>query len=318
MGLSKLRRLQQAVTATPLPPADPSPDWLESFEHYLRSECHLAGNTVAAYGRDLKRFLEWLQGRSPVDLSISQLTDFMGHLKRIGLAPASSARCVVSVRMFYKYLQLEGRIQDSPAELLVTQRQWQRVPKVLTPSQVDAFLAAPTRYDALGIRDRAILELLYATGCRVSEVSHMLLANVHLEQRICLAEGKGSKQRLVPLGERAVAAIDDYLRTQRPELVGNRPPAEAPWLLVSRTGRLLRREAIWELVKRYAVRAGVSTAISPHTLRHSFATHLLAGGADLRQIQELLGHASIQTTQIYTQVDHSQLKRVHQKFHPRA
>jgi integrase/recombinase XerD len=318
MGLSKLRRLQQGATAAPLPPADPTPDWHGSFQHYLRSECHLAANTVAAYGRDLRRFLDWLDGRSPVDLSIAQLTDFLAYLKRIGLAPTSSARCVVSVRMFYKYLQLEGRIQDSPAELLVTQRQWQRVPKVLTPTQVDAFLAAPARYDALGVRDRAILELLYATGCRVSEVSHMLLANVHLEQRICLAEGKGSKQRLVPLGDRAVRAIRDYLHTQRPQLVGHRSATESPWLLVSRTGRALRREAIWELVKRYALRAGVNAAISPHTLRHSFATHLLAGGADLRQIQELLGHASIQTTQIYTQVDHSKLKRVHQKFHPRA
>jgi integrase/recombinase XerD len=183
---------------------------------------------------------------------------------------------------------------------------------------IDRFLTAPQKYDPLWIRDRAILELLYATGCRVSEVSDMLLANVFLDQGYCLADGKGSKQRMVPLGQRAIEAVREYLDSSRIPLIEHRDSKQTPWLIVSRSGQRLRREAIWELVKRYALRVGIDPETSPHTLRHSFATHLLAGGADLRLIQEMLGHASIETTQIYTQVENSKLKKVHQKFHPRG
>jgi integrase/recombinase XerD len=183
---------------------------------------------------------------------------------------------------------------------------------------IDRFLTAPQKYDPLWLRDRAILELLYATGCRVSEVSDMLLSNVFLDQGYCLAEGKGSKQRMVPLGQRAVETIREYLSSSRVKLIENRDPKQTPWLILSRSGLRLRREAIWELVKRYALRVGIDPETSPHTLRHSFATHLLAGGADLRLIQEMLGHASIETTQIYTQVENSKLKKVHKQFHPRG
>jgi len=186
----------------------------------------------------------------------------------------------------------------------------------MSPAVVDRLLAAPQPYDAFWRRDRALLELLYATGCRASEISNLKLADLHLSQRYCLAHGKGSKDRLTPLGSAAAGAIREYLATERPKLAKDR--GDPPWLLLSRGGKRLRREAIWELVKRYARRIGANPDVSPHTLRHSFATHLLAGGADLRQVQELLGHASIATTQIYTHVDQTRLKRVHRQFHPRA
>jgi len=319
MAPSKLQRLRQQGRSSPIaPPPGKSTDWHQKFTDYLRSECHLAENTVAAYGRDLKRLLLWLGGRSLNQLKLVDLSDFVASLQQERLAARSISRIVVATRMFFKYLQLEGVIRDNPTELLAAQKMWQRIPKVLTPAAVDRFLTAPKRYDLQGIRDRAILELLYATGCRVSEVSHLLLANVHLAEGYCQVEGKGSKQRVVPIGMQARAAITEYLQQVRPRLVGSRDPQQVPWLLLSRSGRRLRREAIWELVKRYALRAQVDPEISPHTMRHSFATHLLAGGADLRQIQEMLGHASIQTTQIYTQVETSRLKRVHNQFHPRA
>lgn len=317
--VSRLKRHKQnGNSVRSQQPPTSTANWHERFADYLKSECHLAENTVLAYGRDIRRFLSWLGPRSLNKTCLSNLSDFVAHLQEDGLAASSISRVIVSTRMFFKYLQLEGIVKDNPSELLATQKTWERIPKAITTSAVDRFLAAPRKFDTFWQRDRALLELLYATGCRVSEVSHLLLANVHLDEGYCLVEGKGSKQRMVPVGARAAATIRLYLSEQRQDLVGSRPPEHSPWLLLSRTGKRLRREAIWELVKRYALRADIDPDVSPHTLRHSFATHLLAGGADLRQIQELLGHASIQTTQIYTQVDSSRLKRIHQKFHPRA
>jgi len=291
--------------------------WVASCLTYLQTECHLAANSLTAYKRDLARFCEWLGGRFIPKLSVRDLSDYMGWLQAKQLAPASIARHIVALKIFYRYLQLEGIVLDNPAELLGTQKTWQRVPEVLSPGMVEKLLAAPQPRDPFWRRDRAMLELLYATGCRASEVSNLKMPDLHLADRYCLAHGKGSKDRLTPLGDVAVAAINEYLRHERPKLAdaAKSPP---PWLLLSRSGRRLRREAIWELVKRYALRSGINPDIGPHTLRHSFATHVLAGGADLRQVQELLGHASIATTQIYTHVEQSRLKRVHRQFHPRA
>jgi integrase/recombinase XerD len=182
---------------------------------------------------------------------------------------------------------------------------------------VSQFLTAPNKYDVFWRRDRAILELLYATGCRASELSYLRTIDIHLDDGYCRCRGKGDKERMVPLGTIGADAVRTYLETDRPQLAA-RAPAPPEWLILSRRGRKLRREAIWELVKKYALRAGIPADVSPHTMRHSFATHLLAGGADLRQVQEMLGHASIATTQIYTHVDQSRLKRVHRKYHPRA
>ena len=290
--------------------------WITACLDYLRTECHLAVNTIAAYRRDLRRFDEWLGGRFAAKLTVRDLADYMGWLQTQKLAPPSIARHMVAVKLFFRYLQLEGIVRDNPAELLGTQKTWQKVPEVMSPAVVDRLLSAPQPYDAFWRRDRALLELLYATGCRASEVSNLTLADLHLGERYCLAHGKGSKDRITPLGSAAVTAIREYQSTERPKLAKGRK--DAPWVLLSRGGKRLRREAIWMLVKRYVRRIGASGDISPHTLRHSFATHLLAGGADLRQVQELLGHASIATTQIYTHVDQSRLKRVHRQFHPRA
>ena len=291
--------------------------WGAAYIDYLRSECHLADNTVLAYGRDMRRFTAWLGTRQIARLTVSELSDFVGSLAAQKLAPASIARHIVAIKMFFRYLQLEGVLLDNKVELLGSQKLWQRVPEVLSPKLVDTFLHAPARGELYHFRDRAMLEMLYATGCRASEISNLRIRDVHLMERFCKCHGKGSKQRMAPLGDPAVAAVSDYLQRQRPQLAALRP-AETDWLFLSRGGRRMRREAIWELVKKYALIAGVSVSISPHTMRHSFATHLLAGGADLRQVQEMLGHASIATTQIYTHVDQSRLKQIHQKFHPRA
>jgi integrase/recombinase XerD len=317
MAKSKLRQLRLGQSET-VQPVETMTGWRDRFLVYLRTECHLAANSISAYGRDLEHLSTWLGRRSPTQLKVQELTDYMSWLKEQGLAPSSISRHIVSLRMFFKFLQLESAIVDNPAELLTTPKMWRRVPFVLSVAQIDRFLEAPQPGDPLWIRDRAILELMYATGCRVSEVCDMLLANVHLSERYCLAEGKGSKQRMVPLGERAIKVIRDYLQEERPHLAKRLGDNEAPWLILSRTGQRLRREAVWELVKRYVKRVGISDEATPHTLRHSFATHLLSGGADLRLIQEMLGHASIQTTQIYTQVDSGKLKNVHQRFHPRG
>jgi integrase/recombinase XerD len=290
--------------------------WVSACLDYLRTECHLAVNTIAAYRRDLRRFCEWLGGRFPAKLTVRDLADYMAWLQTQKLAPPSIARHMVAVKLFFRYLQLEGIVRDNPAELLGTQKTWQRVPEVMSAAVVGSLLVAPQPYDAYWRRDRALLELLYATGCRASEVSNLTLSDLHLAERYCLAHGKGSKDRIIPLGDPAIAALKDYLATERPPLAKGK--SEPPWVLLSRGGKRLRREAIWELVKRYVRRCGANPDVSPHTLRHSFATHLLAGGADLRQVQELLGHSSIATTQIYTHVDQSRLKRVHQQFHPRA
>lgn len=298
---------------------DAAERWSAAFVDYLRSECHLAENTVLAYQRDIRRFHQWLgkAANSITKLHIRDLSDFVAWLHQQKLAPATIARHIVALRMFFRYLQLEGILHENLAELLGSQKLWERVPEVLSPQMVARFLESPQTYDAFWRRDRAMLELLYATGCRASELSDLNTQDVHLSEGFCMCRGKGNKERLTPLGRAAREAVQDYLENERPRLAAaaTRPPE---WLLLSRRGRRLRREAIWELVKKYSARIGAPPSISPHTLRHSFATHLLAGGADLRQVQEMLGHASIQTTQLYTHVDQSRLKKVHRRFHPRA
>jgi len=290
---------------------------LDAFVSYAAGECHLAENTVAAYRRDLVHFFLWLERRNLVDLSIRDLSDYVAWLHARKLAPASIARHIVSLKVFFRYLQLEGVLTDNRAELLGSQKLWERVPKILSIEQIDQLFAAPVRTDPHWRRDRALLELLYATGCRASEISNLRLCDLHLDESYCICRGKGDKERLVPLNGQAVETVRAYLEHERPAL-DSRNSSHAAWVLLSHRGRRLRRERIWELLKRYAVRVGVPRAVSPHTMRHSFATHLLAGGADLRQVQEMLGHASIATTQIYTHVDPSRLKAIHKKFHPRG
>jgi integrase/recombinase XerD len=294
-------------------------DDLTAFRHYLQSERGMAANTVLAYGRDLDHFSTWFSDGGLKDYlrpSIRELSQYLSFLRERGLAPASIGRNLVALKMFYRFLRIEERTSESTVELLSSPALWERIPQVLSPESVEKLLAAPQPEERFYLRDRAILETLYATGSRASEVVGLKLADLHLDSGFCKCTGKGSKQRVVPLGKPAVAAIRSYLEGLRPELTAAAP--DAPWVFVSRGGRALTREMLWVLVKKYVRRAGLNGKASPHTLRHSFATHLLAGGADLRTVQELLGHANIRTTQQYTHVDRDRLRAIHRKFHPRG
>lgn len=314
----RVTKLQQLATAGPAVTTGRATQTLcDDFLAYLRGECHLAANTISAYGRDMRRFVDWVGKRRLADLKIQDLSSYVGSLKDEDLAPASVSRNVVAVRTFFKFLQLEGVVTENPAELITTQKMWHRMPGVLTTRQVELFLRSPRRSDKFWQRDVAMLEVLYATGCRASEVCHLRVRDLSMPQKHLRCEGKGGKQRMVPLGGRAIVAIERYLQQLRGDLAAKSPhPPEE--LFLSRSGRAIDRIQLWRLVKHYAARVGIDNKISPHSLRHSFATHLLAGGADLRLVQEMLGHASIQTTQIYTHVEHSRLKKVHAQFHPRA
>ncbi len=294
-------------------------DDINAFRHYIQSERGLAHNTILAYGRDLNRFTAWVAGGGLDDYlrpSVRELTGYISHLRDEQLAPPSVARHLVALKMFYRFLRLEERVERNAVELLSSPALWERIPQVLSPESVEKLLAAPQPTDRYFLRDRALLETLYATGSRASEVVGLKLVDLYLDSSFCKCLGKGSKQRVVPLGRPALEALRGYLADLRPRLVRAAP--DNPWVFVSRGGRVLTREMLWVLVKKYALRAGLNPKVSPHTLRHSFATHLLAGGADLRTVQELLGHASIRTTQHYTHVDRDRLKAIHAKFHPRG
>jgi integrase/recombinase XerD len=294
-------------------------DDLSAFRHYLQAERGMAGNTVLAYGRDLTRYSLWVAGGGLGDYlrpSVRELSHYLSHLHDEGLAPPSIARHLIALKMFYRFLRLEERAEPRAVELLNSPALWERIPQVLSPDSVEKLLAAPQAADRYFLRDRALLETLYATGSRASEVVGLKLEDLRLESSFLKCLGKGSKQRVVPLGRPALEALRVYLSDLRPRLV--RAVPETPWVFVSRGGRVLSREMLWTLVKKYVRRTGLNARVSPHTLRHSFATHLLAGGADLRTVQELLGHANIRTTQHYTHVDRDRLKAIHRRYHPRA
>jgi len=293
-------------------------DDVRAFRHYLKAERGMAENTVLAYGRDLDRYTAWVADGGLADYlkpTVRELSRYVTHLHAEGLAPPSCARHLVALKMFYRFLRLEERGDPAAVELLASPSLWERIPHVLSPEAVEKLLAAPQPGDRFFLRDRALLETLYATGSRASEVCHLRLADLHLDGPFCKCIGKGNKQRIVPLNPPAVQALTAYLGDLRPGLT---KAADGPWVFVSRGGRRLTREMLWVLVKKYARRAALSGRVSPHTLRHSFATHLLAGGADLRAVQEMLGHANIRTTQHYTHVDRDRLKAIHRKFHPRG
>ncbi len=278
----------------------------------------MADNSVVSYGRDLDRFTGWVVGGGMTEYykpTLGELSRYLEFLHQEQLAPASIARHLVSLKMFYRFLKLEERADPASVELLSSPSLWERIPQILSPSAVEQLLSAPQAGDRFFLRDRAMLETLYATGCRASEVVGLKMTDLYLDSAFCKCFGKGSKQRIVPLGRVAVDALRAYLGEGRPNV--QRDP-QAVWVFISRGGRQLTREMFWAIVKKYVKRAGLPSKVSPHTLRHSFATHLLGGGADLRTVQELLGHSSIGTTQIYTHVDRDRLKLIHKKFHPRA
>ena len=284
-----------------------------SFRQYLKAERGMAENSVLAYGLDLQRYAEWVATvrlENYLKPTLRDLSSYLLFLNEQELAPPSVARHIVSLRMFYRFLRLEERADQTAVDLLGSPKLWQRIPAVLNTVAVEKLLGAPQAADRFFLRDRAILETLYATGCRASEVVTLKLADLYLDSAFLRCTGKGNKQRVVPLGRPAVAALRAYLSLTPPGASGN--------VFVSKSGQPLCRIRLWKIVKFYCARAGLPTKISPHTLRHSFATHVLAGGADLRSVQELLGHASIATTQHYTHIDRDRLKAMHKKFHPRG
>ena len=293
-------------------------DDISAFRHYLHAERGMAANTLLAYGKDLERFAVWVAQASLRDYLAPSLVDFSHYLTFLhdeGLQPVSVARHLVSLKMFFRFLRLEERTKSNSVDLLSSPTLWERIPQVLSPEAVEKLLRGPQAADRFYLRDRAILETLYATGCRASEVVGMRIEDLYLDAAFLRCLGKGSKQRVVPLGSHAIKALRSYLGEIRPGLLHG---TESPWVFVSRAGKKLSREMLWVIVKKYVKRAGLHQKVSPHTLRHSFATHLLSGGADLRTVQELLGHASIRTTQHYTHVDRDRLRKIHRQFHPRA
>ncbi|MBI4574942.1 MAG: site-specific tyrosine recombinase XerD [Planctomycetes bacterium] len=289
-----------------------------AFLNHLVVECGLADNTIAAYRNDLSRFADECASMgitSPARVTPTRVVDHLMGLRERALAVASIARKLAAIRTFLRFCAAEGLVPENPAARVEAPRGWRRLPRVLSSAQVEQLLEVPIGEDVLLVRDRAILEVLYATGARVSEVVHLPTEDARLDAGYLRCRGKGGKERIVPLGSRAVARIRDYLARSRPALAGGRALAN---LFLSRAGRPLTRDAVWRLIKKYCAQAGLPSEVSPHTLRHSFATHLLENGADLRAVQEMLGHASIKTTQVYTHVDRARLKAVHAQFHPRA
>lgn len=290
-----------------------------AFKQYIQAERGLAKNTLLSYGRDLDRFAAWVADgglKKFLSPTIRELSNYLIQLREENLAPPSVARHLIALKMFYRFLQLEEKVSTNMVELLSSPSLWERIPQVLSPDAVTKLLLAPQSGERFYYRDRALLETLYATGSRASEVVGLKLEDTHLDSEFVKCFGKGSKQRVVPIGRPAIDALKAYLTMQRPTLI----PAgsDVPWVFVSRAGQQLTREMLWILVKKYVKRAGLNPKVSPHTLRHSFATHLLSGGADLRTVQELLGHANIRTTQNYTHVDRDRLLKIHQQFHPRG
>src|SRR5579864_3518465 len=298
---------------------DPHRDPIGPFLHYLMAECGVSPHTLAAYRSDIMRFVRWRKSYAPGplrDIRIHTLTGYVDYLAQCGLAPSSVCRHLASLSTFFRFLIFDGRLTENVARLLVAPAVWDRLPTVLGPPAIDRLLAAPSTSTHLGRRDHAALETLYATGCRASEVVGLRPVDLDLKTGTARCIGKGSKERIVLLGSRARTALATYLRDDRPALLARHP--ESHTVFVTRSGRPLSRIGLWRIVKTHARAAGLPETVSPHTLRHSFATHLLAGGADLRVVQEMFGHASIATTQIYTQVEMSRLREVHARFHPRS
>jgi integrase/recombinase XerD len=290
---------------------------VKDFLDYLAIEAGLSNNTILAYGRDLKSFLEYCKSseiRQLQQIEPTLIRNYMRIISQGQKSESSIKRCLVAIRMLLRYAKLTGLVEDDPASILESPKIWQKLPITCNKQQVIALINAPQPSEAFYLRDKAMLELLYATGVRASELAGLRTSDVNLDIGYLRCIGKGSRERVIPIGKAAIAAIVDYLRGLRPQLA---KPFSDDFLLLSRTGRPMGRIEMWRLVKKYARRAGMPRNLTVHTLRHCFATHLLAGGADLRSVQEMLGHVNIATTQIYTHVDQERLRRIHKKFHPR-
>ncbi|MDD3987379.1 MAG: site-specific tyrosine recombinase XerD [Candidatus Omnitrophica bacterium] len=290
---------------------------IDTFLNYLSIERGLSNNTIISYREDLNNYLTFIENKNIDSLSkISKdnITGFMLAQRDKGIAPNSVARRLAAIRMFHRFLARERILKNDPSTLVDSPKLWKRVPDALTLNEVEALIAQPNVHNSQGTRDRAILETLYATGMRVSEAVNLKKDNVNLDIGFLRCIGKGDKERIIPLGKKAIASISRYIKESRPKFLKDKA---SEFLFVSRSGKKISRQSFWKIIKKYAKLARIKKPIKPHTLRHSFATHLLEHGADLRSVQEMLGHSDISTTQIYTHVNKDRLKSVHRQFHPR-
>ena len=291
---------------------------IDSFLTYLTAVKGLSKNTLESYGRDILKLAVFLEGKDITHIDqvgYKHILDFLTYLKEQGLNTRSTSRTLISVRQFFKFLLTEKFIESDPTFLIRTPKIKMGLPETLSLEDVEKLLSSPDESSPEGIRDKSMLEVLYATGIRVSELVELGLNDVNFDLGYIIAYGKGSKQRIVPIGEKAKIKLREYLDTSRPRLLKSRT---SPHLFVTRLGRKMTRQGFWKIIKAYSRKSGLTKKISPHTLRHSFATHLLERGADLRAIQVMLGHSDISTTQIYTHIERERLKEVHKKYHPRS
>jgi integrase/recombinase XerD len=291
---------------------------VDQFLDHISFECGLSPKTREAYGFDLAGFSRFIQAEgvhSPREVTRKLLMRFLERERDRGQSVSSISRCLVTIKVFFRYLVQEGLLEKDITAAMDSPRLWKVLPSTLSMNEVDRLLEGVNGTDVFAIRDRAMLELCYATGLRVSELAELKLDDVHLDSSYLRTTGKGNKMRVVPFGDKARAHLEKYLRDARPGLAGERTPRH---VFLSVRGGSLSRKTVWKMIRTHARRASITKKVSPHTLRHSFATHLLANGAPLRVIQEMLGHADIATTQIYTHVDSNRLKSIHHQFHPRG
>jgi len=292
--------------------------WLDQFLHYLIVEKGLSKNTIEAYGHGLNRFLDYLKGKGIheiLNVGKFDVRAFLLTLKRKGLSTKTVVRNLVAIRTFFRFLVQEGILGTNPVEEIESPKIAKTLPEILTLKEVEQLLEQPNLQSPLGIRDRAMLEVLYATGMRVSELTQLPINQVNLEGGYVLIFGKGSRERIVPLGSESMKWLTLYLKTARGRLAKGK---ESHFLFISRWGRGMSRQRFWKNLKDYGRRAGIRKRVTPHLFRHSFASHLLERGADLRSVQMMLGHVDISTTQIYTHVTGERLKKIHQRYHPRG
>ena len=319
-GQVRLRSLPKSPDLSPQVKQGDRPKmnrYIDQFLDYLSLERGLSKNTLTAYTRDLNKFTTYLKKghiRSFNDVKRSDITDFMLFQKDRGLSASSIARGLAAMKVFFRFLAREGFLKTDIASVIETPKLWKHLPEALSLDEIDRLLNTPNLRDWIGIRDKACLELMYATGLRVSEVINLNIKDVNLDLGVIRCLGKGSKERIVPLGKVAKTAIKRYIDKVRIKLIKS---STETGLFITRLGRKMSRQMLWKIIKGYARKARIDKDIKPHTLRHSFATHLLERGADLRVVQEMLGHSNISTTQIYTHINKERLKSIHKRFHPR-
>jgi len=294
-------------------------DLIKEFSDFLRIEKRNSPHTISAYRRDLKRFSAELSGKMVVSVSTTDIRKFLISLTNQGLSTASVARSLSSIKSFFNFLVQDQQLQNNPAEILESPNSWKKLPDILSLNDVDILLKSPNMNSNIGIRDKAMLEILYASGLRVSELIKLTVNQLDFEVGYLRVLGKGDKERIVPIGNLAKNAVNNYVLNSRPFFVSNRKDGQkVDELFVTRRGYGMTRQGFWKLLKGYVSQAQIKARVSPHTLRHAFATHLLERGADLRSVQQMLGHSDISTTQIYTHIHGKRMLKIHQQFHPRS